>query len=165
MAVRAAVETVRGTFAALPATLNVNLPSTPVIVRGDAAALQQLCSNLLFNAAQALVPRGRAAVSLAVSGDSVELTIADSGIGIGATEMERLRTPYYSSKPNGTGLGLPIARQIVAGHDGTLTIESTSGLGTTIRVRLPGVNGSFTPFARDVQKNGAVAAVEYSRNV
>jgi signal transduction histidine kinase len=141
--IREAAETVGGTLAAIPATLDAALPTEPILVRGDAQALEQLFANLLFNAAQALAPGGRARISAETNGAFVDVAVADTGVGISEADMARLATPFFSSKASGTGLGLPIARQIVAAHGGELSIESTAGAGTTVRVRLPiGTNHS-----------------------
>jgi signal transduction histidine kinase len=64
--------------------------------------------------------------------------------------MAQLSKPFFSTKASGTGLGLPIARQIVAGHGGDLSITSEPGQGTTVRVRLPLVNGSCNENERTV---------------
>lgn len=135
--IHAAAETVSGTMAAIPATLDLALPAEPVIVRGDPAALEQLFANLLFNAAQSLAKGGHTSVRLDVVPEGVTVAIRDTGSGLTREQMEKLNEPFFSSKPNGTGLGLPIARQIVAAHGGELTIESEPGVGTTIRIRLP----------------------------
>jgi signal transduction histidine kinase len=135
--IRAAAEVVRGTMAALPALLDLELPADPIRVRGDEAALQQLFANLLFNAAQAMSADGIAHVLAESNGDEVSVTVTDSGAGISSANLAKLETVFFSTKPDGTGLGLPIARQIVAAHGGSLSVESREGCGTTVRVRLP----------------------------
>jgi len=135
--IRAATDVVRGTLAALPARLELQLPTDPIHVRGDESALQQLFANLLFNAAQAMTSGGICRVVAESSGDEVEVSVTDSGAGISAANLARLDTPFFSTKSDGTGLGLPIARQIVAAHGGSLSIESREGRGTTVLVRLP----------------------------
>ena len=70
-------------------------------------------------------------------GEDVLVVIADSGTGISASNLARMGTPFFSTKSDGTGLGLPIVRQIVAAHGGSMEIESREGEGTTVRVRLP----------------------------
>jgi signal transduction histidine kinase len=147
-AVLAAAETVAGTFSAIPATLELALGDRAVPVRGSPTALQQVFANLLFNAAQALEPDGRAVVGAECGKDFVEITIADTGGGIDDAAMANLSRPYYSSKPDGHGLGLPIARRIVASHGGALTIESVPGKGTSVTVRLPTLNGSSSAIER-----------------
>ena len=125
-----------GAFAAVPATLRVCLPDRAVHVRGDAKALEQLLANLLFNAAQAVRPGGAAQLALRLDEGAAVIEIADDGIGMDEGQIARLERPFGSTKANGTGLGLPIARQIVAAHRGTITIQSRPGCGTTVVVRL-----------------------------
>ncbi|MGE3178869.1 MAG: sensor histidine kinase, partial [Vicinamibacterales bacterium] len=64
--------------------------------------------------------------------------IADRGPGIAPDDLPRIFDPYFSTKRGGTGLGLPIAKNIVEGLGGTLTVISTTGEGTEIRIELPG---------------------------
>jgi two-component system sensor histidine kinase HydH len=68
-------------------------------------------------------------------------TIADDGIGMTPAQLEQLVRASYSSKPNGSGFGLPIARRIAAAHRGELHIASGPGTGTTVRVELPAADG------------------------
>ena len=109
----------------------------PIMVRGDSNALEQLFLNLLLNAVQAVSAGGRIAISFTANGDSVEVSIRDSGHGIPATLIERVFDPFVSTKPDGTGLGLAIARQIAIAHGGDLRLESEPGVGTTAMLRLP----------------------------
>ena len=67
----------------------------------------------------------------------VEISVTDTGVGIPAKEVETVFEPFFTSKDGGTGLGLPISRQIALDHGGTLACESVPGGGTTFRLRLP----------------------------
>jgi len=141
--IRAAADVVRGAVAALPADFELRLPPDPIPVRGDEASLQQLFSNLFFNAVQAMSSGGTMRLVAESRGDDALVTITDTGVGISAANLAKLETPFFSTKVSGTGLGLPIARQVVAAHGGSLTIESHEGRGTTVRIRLPlGTNRS-----------------------
>jgi two-component system sensor histidine kinase AtoS len=151
----AAAETASGAFATLPARLDIDLPGTALLVKGEQGALTQLFANLLFNAAQAVGPGGLARVSLECGDDAVVIAVRDSGPGMTADELRKLDMPFYSSRPNGTGLGLPIARQIASAHGGELWIESERGAGTTVRVRLPLVNGASAGNERGVPAQSA----------
>jgi signal transduction histidine kinase len=106
-------------------------------VHGDAGALEQLFLNLLINAAQSLAPNGEARVGAVRSNGAVEITITDTGSGMTPVEMENVGKPFRSSRRDGTGLGLKIARRIVASHNGEMEMRSTRGTGTTVLVRLP----------------------------
>jgi signal transduction histidine kinase len=135
---QSAASIVAGTFAALPATLDLaDATAEPIMVRGDAMALEQLFTNLLFNAAQALRPDGRAVITTSVESTHAVIVIADNGIGMDEQQLANARQPFFSSKPYGTGVGLTIARQICAAHEGELAISSSVGVGTTVEVRLP----------------------------
>jgi signal transduction histidine kinase len=90
----------------------------------------------------------------------VEVLIADNGCGIGDELMASLSRPFTSSKANGSGLGLPIARRIVEEHGGTLDMESAEGEGTVVRVKLPGLNESSADTERVVHTASAKQLVE-----
>lgn len=111
----------------------------PVCILGDSGSLRQTFLNLLVNAAQALDHGGTASVSLERDGEGegAIVTITDSGHGIDAGQLARVREPFFSTKAEGTGLGLALSQRIVEAHGGTLEIESVAGGGTTVRVRLP----------------------------
>lgn len=113
------------------------LPADPVWTKGDAGALEQLFLNLLLNAADALSTGEQAGVDLMREAGHISLSIWDRGKGIAPDAIERIFEPFYSTTPEGTGLGLPIARRIARAHGGELEIESTPGEGTTARVSLP----------------------------
>ncbi len=134
--IHAAASMVEGAFAAVPARLDLDLSQDPIWVNGDASALEQLFSNLLFNSAQALGPGGFASVGVERNAEKLNVIIRDNGAGMGAAEIRELDKPFRSSKREGTGLGLPIARQIATAHGGQLLIESEAGKGTTVTVQL-----------------------------
>jgi len=115
----------------------LTLPDEPVWTLGDAGALEQLFLNLLLNAAQALKAGEEGGVELHEEDERLSVTVRDKGKGIPPDLIERIFEPFYSTSPEGTGLGLPIARRIARAHGGDLEIESTPGKGTTARVTLP----------------------------
>jgi two-component system sensor histidine kinase AtoS len=81
--------------------------------------------------------RGRLGIAVNLSGTQVAIAISDTGRGMPAEERRRVFEPFYSRKPAGTGLGLTIARRIVAAHGGRIEIESTLGLGACFTILLP----------------------------
>jgi signal transduction histidine kinase len=109
----------------------------PIRVEGDGSALERLFLNLLLNAAQALERGGSATVAVQDVEREVHVVIRDSGEGIEAEELGRIFDPFFSSRSDGTGLGLPIAQRITQAHGGELSVESQPGVGTTVTVRLP----------------------------
>lgn len=117
--------------------LDLDLGSKPLLVPGDAGALEQLFLNLLQNAAQALEPGGRSSLTVSSESDGVVVLIRDDGAGMTSEIQDQIFEPLFSTRPEGTGLGLTIARRIVAAHGGDITLESTPGTGTLVRVWLP----------------------------
>lgn len=80
---------------------------------------------------------GRASVAVDIDGSEVRVVVTDTGGGISPENLEHVLDPFFSTKADGTGLGLPIARQIAAAHGGSLKILSAPGSGTRVEVRLP----------------------------
>jgi signal transduction histidine kinase len=108
----------------------------PVWVLGDEGALEQLVLNLLLNAADA-TPSGRSAgVRVDTSESDVGVTVWDEGPGIPIEVRQKLFEPFYSTKTDGTGLGLTIARRIARAHDSDLEIRSARPSPTVFRFRL-----------------------------
>jgi signal transduction histidine kinase len=115
----------------------VDLGAGGLTVRGDEAALEQLFLNVLLNAAQALEADGEAGVSVAVDGGNARVDIWDAGVGIDPEQLRSVFDPFMSTKREGTGLGLSVARQIVVAHGGAISIDSAVEAGTTVSIQLP----------------------------
>jgi two-component system NtrC family sensor kinase len=111
-------------------------------VLGDRESLRSLFTNLIINGMQAMEGAegeggGSLRVGLTSDDGRARVTVADTGAGIDPAHIDKIFEPYYSTKETGTGLGLAIARKAVEDHDGTITVESTPGHGTTFTVELP----------------------------
>jgi signal transduction histidine kinase len=113
-------------------------PEAETTVNADPAQLRQVFLNLILNAIQAVDNQCCVEVSVRESGHETRATVKDNGPGIPSDKLKNVFEPFYTTKPGGTGLGLPIAQRIVAEHGGRLVIESTPGAGTTATVILPG---------------------------
>jgi two-component system nitrogen regulation sensor histidine kinase GlnL len=124
-------------------------PSIPDLA-ADADRLSQVFLNLIRNALQAMEGEGgkivittRMAFDHHLSppngelGPSLIVELADTGPGIEAAVLDEVATPFFTTRPKGTGLGLAVARHWIACHEGTLRLESTPGVGTTVRIALP----------------------------
>jgi signal transduction histidine kinase len=114
------------------------VPELPA-VDVDRVQLEQGLLNLLTNAIDAMPGGGRLSLAARADGEDVLLVVEDSGVGIPPDDLARVFDPLYTTKPpgKGTGLGLPILREIVEAHGGTVRLESRPGAGTTAVVRLP----------------------------
>jgi signal transduction histidine kinase len=118
----------------LRSTLEPLLPTVEL----DETQFKQALINLLVNARQVLPPGGHVhVVTRPGSHGEVVLEVRDDGPGIPPETRERIFEVFYSSRGGGTGLGLPIAKQVIEQHGGTIELESVVGEGTTFRIRLP----------------------------
>ena len=121
-------------------TLKEDLPDEPLMVKGDAEQLKQVCWNVARNAMQAMPDGGEFRVTAErTDADRVHITFTDSGYGMTPEQVERLFEPFTSTT-GGTGLGLSIVYQIIRDHSGTINVRSRQGQGTVISVELPGAN-------------------------
>jgi signal transduction histidine kinase len=104
----------------------------------DEAKLEQVVSAVLANAIDASPPRGRVAMSVLPEPGAVVVRVVDEGAGIPTARRERLFTPFSTSKPAGTGIGLWLSQKIVAAHGGSISmLEAGPVRGTTVEIRLP----------------------------
>lgn len=109
-------------------------------VRLDKDRLNQVLLNLYLNSLQAMERGGELHVSVQEGSrpDTVAITVRDTGCGIAENILERVMDPYFTTKPEGTGLGLAMVYKIIDEHGGTIKIVSTEGEGTTVSITLPG---------------------------
>jgi signal transduction histidine kinase len=112
-------------------------------VRADAEKLQQVVLNLLTNAVKFTEPGGHITLGCTPGSHGVEVTVADTGHGIAAEQLERIFEPFVqvdarlTRTQEGVGLGLAISRDLARGMGGELTVESTPGAGSTFMLLLP----------------------------
>jgi signal transduction histidine kinase len=138
--------------------VEVGVPEDLARIQGDPLQLRQLFTNLLTNAFEAL--NGRGAVHIvatqlaeeeppaggeAHSGPMIQVDVTDDGPGVPAEVMDRIFSPFITTKPQGNGLGLAIVRKIVDAHDGRIDVSAPRGGGTQFRVTLP-VSGNHELF-------------------
>lgn len=110
----------------------------------DTREIKQLFLNLLKNAIEAMPGGGRLSVTMGLvppatpeSAAAIRLEIADTGVGMSDSEMRSIFRPFYSTKPKGTGLGLPFCRRVAEEHGGEITVSTQFGKGSTFVVILP----------------------------
>lgn len=124
-------------------SVSSNISTASINVLGDRTRLVQVVSNLLSNASKYSPEYTEIRLAILVTETCSVIEVSDQGIGISADDQEKLFTPFFRSENSetrqmpGTGLGLVICKQIVELHGGTLSLVSTRGRGTTVRVELP----------------------------
>ncbi|TCS40680.1 sensor histidine kinase [Reinekea marinisedimentorum] len=119
---------------------NVNFDLEEVgVIDAIPSQLSQVFVNIIMNACQAIEDFGDLTIATEASGDSVEISIKDTGTGIEKEQLEKVFEPFFTTKPvgKGTGIGLAITRSIVERHAGSIRVYSMVGEGTTFVVRLP----------------------------
>lgn len=115
----------------------VSDPALPP-VQADPDRLTQVLLNLYLNAIHAIDRQGTIRVEASTSGaDRVKITVADSGKGIAAEQLAAIFTPYFTTKADGTGLGLAVVQNIIEQHGGTIQADSLPGKGATFTLWLP----------------------------
>ena len=114
-----------------------DFPDGDLICRIDPEQLQQVILNLLQNAMQAMPDGGAIAVGLRVEENQGVLSIGDTGIGMADEVREKLFTPFFTTKEDGTGLGLVTSKKIIDAHNGKIRVDSEPGRGTQFSISLP----------------------------
>jgi signal transduction histidine kinase len=122
------------------------------VVRGDETAIRQILLNLVSNAVK-FTDCGEVRLCARAFGNMLEIDIIDTGVGIPEDVLERIFSPFeradnsFSAAQSGTGLGLAMVMRLVEQHEGTCTVESATGCGTTFVLRLPIVKTAATIIA------------------
>jgi signal transduction histidine kinase/uncharacterized protein with PQ loop repeat len=144
MLVRKTVQLLEREEGAARVEITTNLADLPQ-ARADAEQLRQVFLNLLLNALQAMPNGGKMHVSTSLrkatrrgaTAAFLEVRFRDTGVGIPAGDLKNLFVPFFTTKEDGTGLGLPISQRIVENHGGTIEVRSRPGQGSTFIVLLP----------------------------
>ena len=111
-------------------------PSLPE-VEHDSDQIHRVLLNLLLNSLQAIDESGKIGVTVELQGQNAVIEVADNGRGISADHLPNIFRPFYTTKGEGTGLGLSLAHRIIENHQGRINVTSTVGIGTTFAVVLP----------------------------
>ena len=124
---------------ALARSIEITLHKDPSLpeVEHDSDQIHQVLLNLLLNALQAIDKNGKVTVTVEARGKNAIVEVVDNGRGIPPEALPNIFRPFYTTKGDGTGLGLSLARRIVEDHHGRIDVTSTVGKGTTFAVVLP----------------------------
>ncbi|MBU4199206.1 MAG: cell wall metabolism sensor histidine kinase WalK [Verrucomicrobia bacterium] len=141
--VRKTVTTFAGWLREKDITSRLDLPETPLELELDADKITQVLNNLLSNALKFTPPKGEIRIALNAAATPVEVSVTDTGIGIAPNDIARIFNKFEQiggntlTDVNGTGLGLPLAKEIVEKHGGRIHIKSAIGKGSTFSFTLP----------------------------
>ncbi len=121
----------------IPPNIAVRTDLEPLSAELDGFAMRRVLTNLITNAVQAMPRGGQLGVSARRSGDMLRIEVEDSGVGISEDDQQNIFKPFFTKKPKGMGLGLPVIKRFVELHGGTISVKSEMGKGTTMIVTLP----------------------------
>ena len=108
------------------------------VIMGDAGELREVLVNMVFNAVDAMPEGGTLTLSTREVGDGVEISVSDTGTGMGEEVRTRIFDPFFTTKGKaGMGLGLSVSYGIIRRHEGAVEVESEVGRGTTFRIKFP----------------------------
>jgi nitrogen fixation/metabolism regulation signal transduction histidine kinase len=118
---------------------NLTTPSSSIIIDGDSTQLIRVFNNLFANSIQAVDFGKKAIISIDFEQQvgTIIIRIKDNGNGIPDEQLDTIFEPYFTTKSTGTGLGLALVKQLISGHQGTITVETTSESGTTFMLVFP----------------------------
>jgi signal transduction histidine kinase len=135
--VKDVLELLRPQLTANNVEVRLSLDQQAAYARLDQSSLRGALINLMLNAIEAMKDGGTLSISIAHTGEALLLEIADTGHGISEDEVKKIFEPFYTTKEQGLGLGMPYAKKIIEQHGGTISLNSRPGEGTTISIALP----------------------------
>lgn len=131
------LSSVKPTLDYLEITLESDIPDSLPVMMLDQIKIRQMMINLLKNAWEAVpVPGGKITVSAYSKNHGIAIDIQDNGCGISPEDQATIFQPFFTTKESGTGLGLPVVKQIVEAHHGSISAESTPDQGTVFHIFL-----------------------------
>ena len=121
--------------------------SPPPLAWADPGQIRQALINTIRNSVEAMPQGGTIAIQTQSQPRTCELRIRDTGTGIPKAVQPRIFEPFYTTKSNGTGLGLSLTKQIITEHGGSIALEQSSPGGTILSIRIPTSSDSATTAA------------------
>jgi len=106
-------------------------------INADRDQIRQVLLNLITNGYDSMPDGGVLDVSVRSAGDSAQITVTDTGMGMDEATTSRIFTPFYTTKSRGIGLGLAVTKRVVEAHGGTISMQSTPSVGTSFTVTVP----------------------------
>jgi signal transduction histidine kinase len=132
-----AMEEWRQSWARPDIQVHLDLPGVEITFPGDEGLLSLVLKNLFRNAREAMTTGGKLSIAAYPEGQQIIIEVGDTGSGIPADDLPQVFDPFFTSNPQGSGLGLTTVHRIVSEHNGEISVKSTVGEGTEFRIRLP----------------------------
>ena len=132
-----AVSLIRMDAESVGVRVDIQLEEGLPLVQADPDKLNQVFLNLLLNSIQAMEHGGHLEIRVMAQGRDVIFTVKDTGCGVSEQDLPRIFDPYFTTKPEGTGLGLAMSVKIIEEHGGSMSFQSEADVGTTVVVSLP----------------------------
>lgn len=117
--------------------LSINFPAEPVNILIDSFHMERALTNLISNAIEASSKGQNITIKTVADKNYLSMRIKDQGSGMDKETLENMFIPFYTKKSGGTGLGMPIAKKVIEGHQGKIRVESQPGMGTEVTIELP----------------------------
>ncbi len=114
-----------------------NIPNDEIYIYADYQRLNQVLINLIKNGMEALDKNKKMEVSMKIKNSNLEIIVKDYGKGMDKEQLAKIKTPFFTTKQGGTGLGLYLSDEIIKAHDGSLVYNSKKDIGTTVCIKLP----------------------------
>jgi signal transduction histidine kinase len=121
----------------VPHDIRIILPTEDIPVYGDVKQLETVFSNLILNSIQAITEKGKIMIQASENGEMTVIDIIDNGRGIQKEDLAHIFEPLFTTKRNGTGLGLASCKSIVENHSGTIECSSIVDKGTVFTIKIP----------------------------
>ncbi|WP_301107768.1 ATP-binding protein [Sporosarcina sp.] len=134
---KTAIEEFQEDFELRNIVLSSTFPEQELTFYGNQSSLKQVLYNVLTNSYDAIEQNGSICLSLNLREDTFSIRIQDDGEGMDNDTLEKLYMPFFSTKAEGTGLGMIISKKIIVDHKGTLEVDSLQSVGTTVTITLP----------------------------
>lgn len=114
--------------------ININFDQDEIFIEGDYNRLKQVIINIIKNSIEAIEENGNIDININIIKNKIYIEIKDDGIGMSKEEINKLNYPFYTTKRNGTGLGVYLSREIIKKHNGEMIYSSLNGVKVTIKL-------------------------------
>lgn len=120
-------------------SLNLELYDDELYINGDYGRLTQVLINIIKNSIEAISNKGKIIVKTSLEKNNIIIKVIDDGEGISKEKIDKIKEPFYSTKQNGSGLGVSLSQEIIKKHNGKISYDSIKDIGTTVTISIPAI--------------------------